>query len=108
MKTGKKLPPVMEEVFNYVNNKYGKYPYKEYAFIQGGDGGMEYPMATLITGERGLVSLVGVSVHELVHSWYQMVLASNELLYPWMDEGFTSYVSDDVMNHLIMKKTDSG
>lgn len=99
-----KLPPVMEEVFNYVNNKYGKYPYKEYAFIQGGDGGMEYPMATLITGERGLVSLVGVSVHELVHSWYQMVLASNELLYPWMDEGFTSYVSDDVMNHLIMKK----
>ena len=99
-----KLPVIMEEVFNYVNKKYGQYPYKEYAFIQGGDGGMEYPMATLITGERGLVSLVGVSVHELLHSWYQMVLASNELLYPWMDEGFTSYVSAEVMNHLKMKK----
>lgn len=99
-----KLPTIMEEVFNYVNKKYGQYPYKEYAFIQGGDGGMEYPMATLITGERGLVSLVGVSVHEVLHSWYQMVLASNELLYPWMDEGFTSYVSAEVMNHLKMKK----
>lgn len=99
-----KLPAIMEEVFNYVNKKYGQYPYQEYAIIQGGDGGMEYPMATLITGERGLVSLVGVSVHEVLHSWYQMVLASNELLYPWMDEGFTSYVSAEVMNHLRMQK----
>ncbi|MCZ2100310.1 MAG: M1 family metallopeptidase [Chitinophagales bacterium] len=99
-----KLPPIVEEVFDYVNKKYGKYPYKEYAIIQGGDGGMEYPMATLITGERGLVSLVGVIVHEAMHSWYQLVLGSNESLYPWMDEGFTSYVSSEVMNHLRMKK----
>lgn len=99
-----KLPTIVEEVFDYVNKKYGKYPYKEYAIIQGGDGGMEYPMATLITGERGLVSLVGVIVHEAMHSWYQLVLGSNESLYPWMDEGFTSYVSSEVMNHLRMKK----
>ena len=68
--------------------------------IQGGDGGMEYPMATLITGERSLGSLVGVSVHELMHSWYQMALGTNESLYAWMDEGFTSWASDEVMNHL--------
>lgn len=61
---------------------------------------MEYPMSTLITGERTLVSLVGVSVHELMHSWFQMVLASNECLYAWMDEGFTSYASNEVMNYL--------
>lgn len=99
-----RLPKIMEEVFHYANQKYGQYPFAEYSFIQGGDGGMEYPMATLITGERSLVSLVGVAVHELMHSWYQMVLGSNEALYHWMDEGFTSYASNEVMNHLIDKK----
>jgi hypothetical protein len=99
-----KLPVIMEEAFRFINQKYGKYPFSEYAFIQGGDGGMEYPMATLITGERSLRSLVGVAVHELMHSWYQMVLGSNEALYHWMDEGFTSYASNEVMNYLILKK----
>lgn len=65
---------------------------------------MEYPMATLITGERNFGSLVGVSVHELMHSWYQGVLATNEALYAWMDEGFTSWTSAEVMNHLKKEK----
>jgi len=97
------LPQAMDESFTYINKKYGKYPYEQYSFIQGGDGGMEYPMATLITGERNFGSLVGVSVHELMHSWYQMILGTNEALYAWMDEGFTSYASDDVMNYLKTK-----
>lgn len=94
------LPGIMDKAFDFINAHYGYYPYKKYSFIQGGDGGMEYPMGTLITGERSLNSLVGVSVHELMHSWYQMVLATNESLYAWMDEGFTSYTSAEVMNHL--------
>ena len=99
-----KLPFIMNEAFKFINGKFGKYPFSEYSFIQGGDGGMEYPMATLITGNRTLPSLVGVAVHELMHSWFQMVLGSNEALYPWMDEGFTSYASNEVMNHLRLKK----
>ncbi len=95
-----KLPEAMIEAFDYIQSRFGKYPYKEYAFIQGGDGGMEYPMATLITGHRPLNSLVGVSVHEVMHSWYQGVLASNEALYAWLDEGFTNYASEQVMQHL--------
>ena len=95
-----KLPEIMDEAFSYINKHFGQYYYKKYSFIQGGDGGMEYPMATLITGERRLGSLVGVSVHELMHSWYQMMLGTNESLYAWMDEGFTSYATNRVMNHL--------
>ncbi|MBX2815217.1 MAG: M1 family metallopeptidase [Saprospiraceae bacterium] len=95
-----KLPGIMKAAWPYINARFGKYPYEAYSFIQGGDGGMEYPMATLITGERSLGSLVGVSVHELMHSWYQMILGTNESLYPWMDEGFTSYASTAVMNEL--------
>ena len=95
-----KLPGIMQKAFEYINKRFGKYPYPQYTFIQGGDGGMEYPMATLITGERNLGSLVGVSVHELMHSWYQMMLGTNEALYAWMDEGFTSFASNEVMNYL--------
>jgi hypothetical protein len=96
----KQLPQIMDEALKFINENFGKYPYPVYNFIQGGDGGMEYPMGTLITGERTLTSLVGVSVHEWMHSWYQMMLATNEAKYPWMDEGFTSYASTEVMDHL--------
>ena len=95
-----KLPEAMDAAFEFINKKYGKYPYDQYTFIQGGDGGMEYPMATLITGERSYESLVGVSVHELMHSWYQMMMGTNEALYAWMDEGFTSFGSNETMAYL--------
>jgi hypothetical protein len=95
-----KLPGIMDRAFDYINARFGKYPYPEYAFIQGGDGGMEYPMATLITGNRPLNSLVGVSVHELMHIWYPMVISTNEARFAWMDEGFVNYATGDVMNFL--------
>jgi aminopeptidase N len=88
--------------FQFLSTHFGKYPYPVYSIIQGGDGGMEYPMATLITGNRKLPSLVGVTIHEAAHSWYQGVLATNESLYPWMDEGFTSYASTETMANLFV------
>ncbi len=99
-----KLPEKTSKAFQYMNEHFGKYPHDKYSVIQGGDGGMEYPMATLITGHRSFKSLMGVTAHEMNHSWYQMVLASNENMYPWMDEGFTVYSSDKVMQHLFDRK----
>lgn len=99
------LPRFITKAFTYLSKNFGKYPYPVYSFIQGGDGGMEYPMATLITGHRSLRSLVGVSVHEAAHSWYQGVLATNEALYEWMDEGFTSFATDLTMLHLFADPT---
>jgi hypothetical protein len=94
------LPEYTVKLFQKASAKFGKYPYPIYSVIQGGDGGMEYPMATLITGERKLRSLVGVTIHEVMHSWYQMVLGTNEALYAWMDEGFTSYGSSIISSEL--------
>jgi len=94
------LPEFTVRAFEYANTHFGKYPYPQFTTIQGGDGGMEYPMGTLITGARNLRSLVGVTVHELYHSWYQNVLATNEALYAWMDEGFTSFASSETMQYL--------
>ena len=58
----KALMPLTEMSFEYANEHFGQYPYKQFSVIQGGDGGMEYPMSTLITGSRG--RLLGVTVHE--------------------------------------------
>ena len=97
----KELQPYAVKCFREMNKKFGRYPYKQYSIIQGGDGGMEYPMATLITGDRRLESLIGVTFHEAIHSWYQMLLGTNESKYSWMDEGFTSY-ADAVVSEIIM------
>ncbi|MCB0388158.1 MAG: M1 family metallopeptidase, partial [Winogradskyella sp.] len=94
----KKLQPKTVELMEYFSEHIGKYPYKQYSVIQGGDGGMEYGMCTLITGKRKFGSLVGVTAHELAHAWFQFLLATNEARHYWMDEGFTSYISDYAMN----------
>ncbi len=82
-----------------IGKTFGAYPYKTYTFIQGGDGGMEYPMATLIKNAS-----VGTALHEWMHSWYQMMMGTNESLYPWMDEGFTDYSSTRVLSTLRNKE----
>lgn len=94
------LPEYAVKAFQYINKNFGEYPYSQYSIIQGGDGGMEYPMATLITGHRSIRSLVGVTVHEALHSWYQGLLATNESYYAWMDEGYTSYATSLTMTNL--------
>jgi hypothetical protein len=75
-----------EKILPYIEQTYGPYPYKQYSFIHGGDGGMEYPMATLLKDASGWM-------HEWMHSWYQGMMGTNELKYPWMDEGFTQYAA---------------
>ena len=76
-------------VLPFMETRFGKYPYPQYSFIQGGDGGMEYPMATLLSGPG-----LGTVFHEWLHSWYQMMLGTNESLYAWMDEGFTEFATN--------------
>lgn len=93
--------PLITKYFQIMNADYGRYAYPTYSFIQGGDGGMEYGMATMILGEHGsLERLVGLMVHEGSHMWFQQMLATNESMKPWLDEGFTSYASTKVMDQL--------
>ncbi len=89
--------------FQFMSNYFGKYPWETYSIIQGGDGGMEYGTATLVTGGRNLDGLVGVIFHEAAHSWFQQLFGINETVNEWMDEGFTSYAEQlaflNVFNH---------
>ena len=97
----KKLQSKTADAMAFFSKNIGQYPYKQYSVVQGGDGGMEYAMSTLITGERSFHSLVGVMIHEMAHSWFQHVLATNESKYPWMDEGFTTFISSLCMNEIM-------
>jgi hypothetical protein len=98
------LKPQAKKCFEYMNENYGLYPYAQYSIIQGGDGGMEYPMCTLITAEGSLNGLISVTVHEAIHSWFQGLLGTNEAKHEWMDEGFCTYAQYEVLNHLRGKK----
>ena len=80
------LADTVVAAYPYMAKTFGAYPYKNYSFIQGGDGGMEYPNATLIKNAS-----VGTAIHEWMHSWYQGMMGTNESLFAWMDEGFTTY-----------------
>ena len=102
----KALQPVTAELLDYFNKAVGPYPYKQYSVIQGGDGGMEYAMCTLITGDRSFESLVGVTAHEMAHTWFQFLLATNEALHEWMDEGFTSYISSLAEHQVLNQEGD--
>ena len=102
----KKLQPDTVKLMKFYNEKVGAYPYKQYSVVQGGDGGMEYAMLTLITGGRKYGSLFGVTAHELAHSWFQHILATNETKHEWMDEGFTSFISTLAEDQILEENKD--
>lgn len=91
------------DAIRFMSDNFGKYPYDQFSVVQGGDGGMEYPMATLITGHRNMRSLAGVTIHELIHMWYYGVLGFNESSEPWLDEGFTTWGTNVVMDAVFEK-----
>ena len=97
--------PYITQFFQLMNATFGRYTYPTYSFIQGGDGGMEYGMCTMILGEaNSLEGLLGLMVHEGGHSWNQQIMAYNESMRPWMDEGFTSYYENLVMHQILPPK----
>ncbi|MDB9793917.1 M1 family metallopeptidase [Flavobacteriaceae bacterium] len=100
----RKLQPHSIGLMKYFNENIGEYPWKQYSVIQGGDGGMEYAMSTLITGGEQYSRLLGTTSHEMAHAWFQHILANNEAKHAWMDEGFASYI-DVLAENSVLGKT---
>ncbi|MBP6759558.1 MAG: M1 family metallopeptidase [Flavobacterium sp.] len=103
----KALQPKMVNIMGIFNKTVGNYPYKQYSFIQGGDGGMEYAMCTLMLGNGKPEVILGTATHELAHSWFQQILASNESKHSWMDEGFATYIEYMAINEIAIKKEEN-
>lgn len=84
---------------------YGQYPYSTLSIVVppiggNGAGGMEYP--TLVTAfaaedDNPGYSLERTVVHEIGHQYWYGMVATNEFEEAWLDEGFTSYAEDKVM-----------
>lgn len=72
------------------------YPWPHMTAVEGLiGGGMEYPMMTLIGGDRTDPSLFSVTYHEIAHMWFPMMVGTNEKAFTWMDEGLTSFNTNE-------------
>ena len=72
----------------------GEYPYKTVTIIQADADyadGMEYPTITAISGVQTENELEELLEHEVGHNWNYGILANNERLHGWMDEGINTY-----------------
>ncbi len=98
-------PPAADSIWNQ-STQYGKaaieryseqwhpYPYTVAINVNGREGGMEYPMIVFCHNRVNGPALYSVTDHEFGHTWFPMMVGNNERLYPWMDEGFNTF-----MNH---------
>ncbi len=104
LKSWKDLQPFAVKFLEFFSKNIGEYPYRQYSVIMAGDGGMEYAMCTFITGSgySDYRKLLGVTSHEIAHTWFQFLLATNESKHAWMDEGFTSYIDDAALNETLV------
>jgi hypothetical protein len=78
----------------YYSKQWLPYPYPVASNVNGIEGGMEYPMIVFCHNRTEAQALYSVTDHEFGHTWFPMVVGSNERRYGWMDEGFNSF-----MNH---------
>lgn len=70
-----------------------EYPYPVMINVAGVVGGMEYPGIVFCHYADSGESLWGVTDHEVGHTWFPMIVGSNERKYAWMDEGFNTFIN---------------
>ncbi|MFN8647640.1 MAG: M1 family metallopeptidase [Gemmatimonadales bacterium] len=83
---------MVREGLRYYSQQWYPYPYPQMSSIEGPIEGMEYPMMTFDPAGPTRIDLQWVLAHELGHQWMPMIVGSNERLYPWMDEGFNTFI----------------
>ncbi len=80
------------EAIKFFSEQWYRYPYPHATTVEGPIEGMEYPMLTFVPNSPSREELHWVLSHEFGHQWFPMVVGSNERLYPWMDEGFNTFI----------------
>ena len=70
-----------------------EYPYDNAVNVASNIGGMEYPGIVFCSYRAKGQGLWGVTDHEFGHTWFPMIVGSNERKYGWMDEGFNTFIN---------------
>ncbi|MFZ4619458.1 MAG: M1 family aminopeptidase [Bacteroidota bacterium] len=83
-----------KQAIEHFSANFGKYVYPQATVVSGPVSGMEYPMMIFAEAGDGISNLLYyVIAHELGHEWYPMMIGNNETNYPFMDEGFNTYIT---------------
>lgn len=69
-----------------------EFPYPVAVNVAGPVGGMEYPALAFCHWRAKGKSLYMLTTHEIGHTWFPMIVGSNERKYAWMDEGFNTFI----------------
>lgn len=69
------------------------YPYPVMTNVNGPEDGMEYPMIVYCAGRTSVRGMQGVTDHEVGHSWFPMIVNTDERRHVWMDEGFNTFIN---------------
>jgi len=83
----------VKKSIEYNSKKWFEFPYPAAAAVAGIVGGMEYPGIVFCGYRAKKAGLWGVNDHEFGHTWFPMIVGSNERLYGWMDEGFNTFIN---------------
>ncbi|MGZ3835810.1 MAG: M1 family metallopeptidase, partial [Mucilaginibacter sp.] len=83
----------VKKSIEYNSKKWFEFPYPNATAVAGIVGGMEYPGIVFCGYRAKKGSLWGVNDHEFGHTWFPMIVGSNERLYGWMDEGFNTFIN---------------
>ncbi len=78
----------------FYSKKWFEFPYPAATNVAGIVGGMEYPGIVFCGHDGSGTGLWGVTDHEFGHTWFPMIVGSNERKYAWMDEGFNTFIND--------------
>lgn len=76
----------------HFSETWGMYPWPHATTVEGLVEGMEYPMLTFVPSIEKREDQYWVLTHEFGHEWFPMMVGSDERRYPWMDEGFNSFI----------------
>lgn len=84
---------MVKGAIEHYSKKWFEFPYPAATNVAGIVGGMEYPgIVFCSSGSKG-GGLWGVTDHEFGHTWFPMIVGSNERKYAWMDEGFNTFIN---------------
>ena len=83
----------VKSTIEYYSKKWFEFPYPAATAVAGTPGGMEYPGIVFCGARAQRGGLWGVNDHEFGHTWFPMIVGSNERQYGWMDEGFNTFIN---------------
>ncbi|MET4073819.1 M1 family metallopeptidase [Hymenobacter sp. UYCo722] len=83
----------VKKSIEYNSKQWYEYTYPVATNVAGVVGGMEYPGIVFCGVKARKADLYSVTDHEFGHNWFPMIVGSNERKYPWMDEGFNTFIN---------------